>query len=657
MTERAHPTSGIFTTQKLQALLDCRLNPEAVSRVTLSKAMTAAGEKISVHGIDAWFRPQDSNYGIERTSLEPGRRTYAVPKRRWAILLALFSLEEADLDQSDTEFRRWCFARKRAAARARSASVPAAEVLLLSHAAAAVPASVVAALERGGGTVQCVDVSATDADALLARRLRSAKVVLVWPWRKAAEHALVLAGLRRARELGLPGVWVRTGDDAAPRPSLEGIEEFDAATLANDLQALLTSASVSNPAQGGAEADWFAPAPITDRPSIAVLPFVNLTGDDSGDELAASLTGDVTTLLARIPEFFVIAHSTMRGFRERHPDHDTLRRQLGVRYLLEGSVRSDGVAMRVAAELIDAGNGRSLWSQRFDRPLAEVFSVQDELTAALCAQLEPQVRVADIVHGADTANVTSWRLWQEGWHWIFVDAPQPAPERSIERFRKAIELDPDYGLAHAGLAVALATGLLWGGISREALREARHHAEIAYKRLPENPVALYAMAMITFSEPGGLEIPLDYARRAAELEPSNPMYQAVTGYLLANLGQTAEGVEKCRLALRLSPRDSREPFLCYMLGAASIANAQYEYAIETMMRCRRFSEVDFIWLMIAFAHAQLGETDRALQSLRRIQHPRPYRFYRWAVLESLWLGLPRQDKDDFLKLMPLVGIE
>jgi hypothetical protein len=94
-----------------------------------------------------------------------------------------------------------------------------------------------------------------------------------------------------------------------------------------------------------------------------------------------------------------------------------------------------------------------------------------------------------------------------------------------------------------------------------------------------------------------------------------------------------------------------------MLGAAYVANGQHELAIETMTRARRFSEVDFIWLMIAFAHAQLGETDRALASLRRIEQPRPFRFYRWALMESLWLALPRQDKEAFLELLPKAGIE
>lgn len=527
MTRQSQGTVGVFTTQKLQALLDSRCHPEAVSRAGLARAMSHAGSPISVHGIDGWFRPQDSNYGIERTSLERGRRTYPLPKRRWRILLDLFSLSLEDLDCTDADFRRWCFARMRQAS---------------------------------------------------------------------------------------------TVADAAPAP-------------------------------------WPIPEPVTDRPSIAALPLVNLTGDDETAMLAESLTEDITTLLSRIPEFFVIAHSTMRTYRHGHPDRDTLCRQLGVRYLLEGSLRTDGETLRVTTELIDAASGASLLGQRFDRPMTDLFRVQDEITTAICAQLEPRVRVEDIAYGARQGSVSSWRLWQEGWYWLFIDAPQPSPDRSLERFRRAVELEPDYALGHAGLAIALATALLWGGLGRDAVEEAREHAGIASRLLPENPVVLYAMAMISFVGPGSLEIPLEYIERAVELEPSNAMYQGVRGYLLANLGRAQEGVECCLQAMRLSPKDAREPFLCYMLGAAYVANEQYELAIETMTRCRRFSEVDFIWLIIAFSHAQLGERDRALASLKRITAPRPYGFYRWAVHESLWLGLPGREKEEFLSLLPRAGIE
>jgi TolB-like protein/tetratricopeptide (TPR) repeat protein len=659
MSRQSQATVGVFTTQKLQALLDSRCHPEAVSRAGLARAMSQAGSPISVHGIDGWFRPQDSNYGIERTSLERGRRTYPLPKRRWRVLLDLFSLSLEDLDCTDADFRRWCFARIRRASSV--ADGPPAPRIVLLHAPCAIDEArgLAEHLETGGIGVARIARAGDErdeSDDRIARQLRSSQLLLI---RAGGQPTDEEDGLRNsldlAADLRLPVLWNGIAPDSVRTRGIEILPEtIDSGTVATVIQCRVRDRrqdATSTPAP------WPVPEPVTDRPSIAVLPLVNLTRDDETAMLAESLTEDITTLLSRIPEFFVIAHSTMRTYRDAHPDRDTLCRQLGVRYLLEGSLRTDGETLRVTTELIDAGSGASLFGQRFDRPMTDLFRVQDEITTAICAQLEPRVRVEDIAYGARQGSVSSWRLWQEGWYWLFIDAPQPSPDRSLQRFRRAVELEPDYALGHAGLAIALSTALLWGGLGRDALEEAREHAGIASRLLPENPVVLYAMAMISFVGPDSLEIPLEYVERAVELEPSNAMYQGVRGYLLANLGRAREGVECCLHAMRLSPKDAREPFLCYMLGGAYVANEQYELAIETMTRCRRFSEVDFIWLIIAFSHAQLGERDRAIASLKRIIDPRPYGFYRWAVRESLWLGLPEREKEDFLSLLPRAGIE
>ncbi|MEE4299252.1 MAG: hypothetical protein V2J24_07420, partial [Pseudomonadales bacterium] len=509
------------------------------------------------------------------------------------------------------------------------------------------------ALAASGFTFVSPDTEGSDPEGELVRLLGLARAVLVYPRSGAAEDPLAHRTLDHARRLGIPALCVCLEEASTERALDAGFDVLSHGheRRADEIRSRVESMMQARPARETKPApSWSHPEPVTDRPALAVVPFVNLGGDEGSDLLAAGLTEDITTLLSRIPGFFVIAHSTMQVYRDAPADAGTLREQLGVRYLLKGSVRSAVGKVRVTVELVDAISQASLFSERFDRPLDDLFEVQDEITVAICAQLEPKVRAEDIAYGARTASVSAWRLWQEGWHWLFVDAPQPVPTRSLQRFEQAIALESDYALGHAGKAIALATGMLWGGIGPERFLEARDHAETAYKLLPENPVALYAMGMITFIEPVSLCVPLEYIERAVHLEPSNPMYQGVNGYLVANLGDAQRGVDQCLYATRLSPKDSREPFLCYMLGAAYIANEQYELAIETMTRCRRFSEVDFIWLMIAYAHAQLGETDRAVDSLRRIDAPRSYAFYRFAVLERLWLELPKQDKESFLEL-------
>ena len=487
--------------------------------------------------------------------------------------------------------------------------------------------------------------------------LASAALTLRLP-DEATPPRSVLTALEHARRLGRSALCLcPAAVDIDPLLELDAdvLQDPSAEDAAAQLVARLQPLEASTPRVEDTP-QWTPPEPVTDRPSIAVLPFVSLSGDDDSVFLAEGLTEDVTTLLSRIPEFFVIARSTMQVYRDAPADAAVLHRELGVRYLLKGSLRSNGQKVRISAELVDTASRASVFAERFDRPLDDLFDVQDELTVAICAQLEPRLRLSDMAYGARSAGVSAWRQWQEGWHWLFVDAPQPLPTRSLQRFARAIELESDYALGHAGLSIALSTGMLWGGLGPERMDEARDHAETAYKLLPENPVALYAMALLTFVEPGNLQVPLDYVTRAVELEPSNPMYRGVRGYLMANLGDAQGGVDECEYATRLSPKDSREPFLCYMLGASYIANEQYELAIETMTRCRRFSEVDFIWLMIAYAHTQLGEDDRAVAALKRIEAPRPYRFYRFAVERSFWQGRPLHEKQAFLELLPAAGI-
>lgn len=403
---------------------------------------------------------------------------------------------------------------------------------------------------------------------------------------------------------------------------------------------------------------WPAMQLVTDRPSLAVLPFVNGTGGDELTLLADSMTEDLTALLTRIPGFFVIAHATSRVYRDADalPDSRRLGRDMGVRYLVEGSLRAHGDQLRVTVQLIDAETGKGLWSQRFEHDLSNPLVTQDELTTLICAQLEPQLRLDDIAYGARTGHVTAWRLWQQGWHWLFVDAPAPMPRRAMDCFQRALALEADYGLAHAGIAIGLCTGMIWGGQGPEQAQAARDHARRAHELLPEHPVALYAMGILSFTTANDLEQAVDYLQRAVVLEPSNAMYQSVFGYLLANLGRAEEGLERCRQALELSPRDAREPFLCYMLGNACLAAGQYEEAIEVMSRCRRFSEVDFVWIMLGFAYHQLGQSHRALACLRQIHAPRPYRFYRHAILECFWRGLPRTARENYLALLPQAGI-
>ena len=674
-TAPAATTEGLFTTRKLQALLDARLNPSVSKRTHLAAAIAEAeGHAFTVHAIDAWFKRNDANLPmLKRPSLEPGHNSFPVPHSHWAALFQIFAIEMDELAPNDLLFRSWCFRAARDRHRPRT-TTPAPQQKLFLCCSAGAEAHMqrdAEQLRALGYDVVIADTGYAGAEGEVewsALRGLDACVALLAILDSTAEQELPEA-LQFARARHLPIViasaQLTRNADARLVPckliqrtphALPAYDKSLANAISEALQPAKSQSSSTAARASTPPSLWPNVQLISDRPSIAVLPFANLTGNAEHELTTDSMVDDLVSMLSRIPEFFVISRMSTQNYKHAAPDCRDVGRQLGVRYVLVGSMRGSGERLRITAQLVDTSNGVPVWNGRFDRIFDDPFAVQDQLVLEICAQLEPHVRHRDIQYGSRIGDVRSWRLWQEGWYYLFVDAPTPIPQRSLDLFEQALALDPSYAPAHAGIAIALGTGMVWGGVSASNLQRAMHHAEQAYRLLPENPLSLYAMGMLSFIQPIRMETPLEYVMRAIALEPSNPMYQAICGYLQATVGNTQQGVDQCEYAMRLSPMDAREPFLCYMLGNAYVCNRQYERAIETMTRCRRFSEVDFIWIMIAFSHAQLGEPHRAVACLQSIKAPRPYRLYEWSVFERMWLTTARDEKARFLALFAQAGI-
>jgi len=528
-------TTGVLTTQKLQSLLESGRNPAISDRRGLATSFKTMGEKISLHGIEAWFKHTDSNYQTPKDSLHPSLKSYAVPRRRWRVILELFQVPILEIGLADDEFREWCFS-------------------------------------------------------------KSDKTVL--------QH----------------------------EPPFESNAD-----------------SVSE--------SFVESRLITDRPSIAVLPFVNTGGDVRIDSLAGGLTEDIIQQLARMPEMYVIPRSTTQQYRSETPTWQRVAKELRVRYMLEGRVRRSGETLRIVVEMIDTLSGSIVWSQRFDEAEADIFKIQDNISLQICAHIEPILRLHSIRNYRGT-DLKPWQLWQHGWHEMYISSPLAAPFDSIDMFQQAVAEDPEYAHAHAGIATGLAVGMLWGGIGPEALPEAKRHAEIAFKLLPGSPAVLFGIAMITFIAPTPMTFPLEYLEHAVKLEPSNVVYQSSLGYLEAMTGSAEKGLDRCRFAIDISPKDAREPFICYMLSNAMIANGHYEDAISTMARSRMFSTVDWVWVMTGFAHFMLGDEQSAKGALREVIKvgKRSFAFYNYAIKRRLWPQVSDEDKDCYLALFPQMGI-
>ncbi len=275
---------------------------------------------------------------------------------------------------------------------------------------------------------------------------------------------------------------------------------------------LLRGRSVS--AEAGKQALAASPPSVTlhtDSPSIAVMPFANLSGDAEQEFLADGLTEDIILGLSRVKQLFVIARNTCFTYKGTTPDAQTVSRELGVRYVLEGSVRKTGDRIRVTAQLVDAKSRTPEWAERFDRKVKEILEIDDEVTEAIVAALLPALRRAEAedARRSSPEDLTAWALVNQAWVAVQSDLGDvEAATKAIRACEQALERDPDYAFAHAVLGHA------------KSLLVHQPHAH------PERS-APDALASI---------------RHALELAPDDGLIHHCHAAVLGNLGNTDEAI-------------------------------------------------------------------------------------------------------------------
>jgi adenylate cyclase len=302
----------------------------------------------------------------------------------------------------------------------------------------------------------------------------------------------------------------------------------------------------------------------TERPSIAVLPFVILSQDREHEFIADGIVEDLTTHLARLPGFVVISRNSSFAYKGQAPDIREVGRDLGVRYVVEGSLRSMGQRIRITVQLINTKTGSHLWSDQFDRDSESIFMVHDELVAGIVGCIEPALASAEVeaIDRRQPGDLDAWHyFWmassliaRRGWHGeTFGEAES--------LLRKAIEIDPDFALAHARLALHLALGHLAGNVSDIA--EVHSAAERAIV-LDPNQSEVLGFAGCALQDVGTKTRGVDLLERAIELNPSNSQAWGAlgAGYLMTS--RPEEAIEKLEYAIRINPRD---PFLRTFFGS------------------------------------------------------------------------------------------
>lgn len=358
---------------------------------------------------------------------------------------------------------------------------------------------------------------------------------------------------------------------------------------------------------------------LPDKPSIAVLPFQNLSGDPEQEYFADGLTEDIITGLSRQRWFFVIARNSTFGFKGGTVDVRNVAGQLGVRYVLEGSVRKAAGKVRVTGQLVDAAHGVHLWADRYDRELADVFELQDDITNKVIGSVGPQILVAEAarIRRKPPQNVDAWDLVLQALPHMWRASAQEQ-RRAQQLLQQAIATDADYAHAHALLGWTYVTlfNLVVGSPISEFTDKALECGARAIALDRDDPWAHLVLGM-GHARRRRSEQAVAHLSTSVEQNPSFALGYAGLGYALACGGDPERGLQALEQAERLSPRD---PFLAFYAPTvrymALFALERYEEAITV---CRATSEMHpnhaGAWRLMTVSLGLLGRIEEARQAL------------------------------------------
>jgi adenylate cyclase len=328
------------------------------------------------------------------------------------------------------------------------------------------------------------------------------------------------------------------------------------------------------------------PLPLPDKPSIAVLPFTNMSVDPEQEFFADGITEDIITGLSRLKWLFVIARNSTFTYKGKAVDVRQVARELGVRYVLEGSVRASGKRIRITGQLIDAETGKHIWAERYDRQLEDVFAVQDEITESAIAAIEPHLYAQESVRlaGQPPEAISTWGLVVRA-----IDLVSHLGQRHNEVARsllgRAVAVEPTYAKAHAILSwtVWWAAWNYWLPDESQGFGQAKRHAEEALVLDPSEPWARMMLGLCLSSE-GQHQRALRELEEALRVNPSFALAHSVYGWALARAGRFDEAVVQTGTALRLSPADSFLSFYEFLHGFALLVSRQCGEALPLLRK-------------------------------------------------------------------------
>ncbi|HEY7844466.1 MAG TPA: winged helix-turn-helix domain-containing tetratricopeptide repeat protein [Bradyrhizobium sp.] len=362
--------------------------------------------------------------------------------------------------------------------------------------------------------------------------------------------------------------------------------------------------------------------PLPDKPSIAVLPFENMSGDPGQEYFADGMVEEIITALSRFKWLFVIARNSSFTFKGKAADVKEVGRRLGARYVLEGSVRKSAGKVRIAGQLIDAVTGEHIWADRFERDLTDVFALQDELTVAVVSAIEPKLLQTEIEMATrrPLENLTAYDLYLRARQKIFLRTQEGFAE-TIRLAHRALDLDP----RSISAAVVAANGHLNSVLLRFSTdpqfdrSEAVRLARLALSLDENDERALSTAGLVTAFFIGDLETAIDYSDRAVATNPNSYIVWNYRGWIYKVAGQYEEAIRSFERGIRMSPLDPVIHNYLAGIGCALIELRRFDEAVAFVKRALRQNSSDGIAFRgLASALAHLGRDAEAREALARL---------------------------------------
>jgi TolB-like protein/Tfp pilus assembly protein PilF len=363
-----------------------------------------------------------------------------------------------------------------------------------------------------------------------------------------------------------------------------------------------------------------------DKPSIAVLPFTNMSGDPGQEYFSDGITEEIITELSRFRSLFVIARNSSFTYKGRAVNVQEVGRDLGVRYLVEGSVQRFNDRVRVTAQLIETTSGRHIWVDRYDRELKDIFSLQDEITGAIAGAIEPELGTVERERSRmkSPENLNAWDLYQRGL-WYLYQETQPGNTEALRHFERSIELNPDFAPAHASLAYVLCFDVINGykELSEDVIEDAYWSAKKAISLDERDAMAHVILGRIQL-------LRCKHEGAIAELETALRLNLNLAdahhglGFALTMSGRPADALPQFESAIRLSPYDPRASSFHEMQAWALLVMGRLTEAAGSARTAVRKPNAD-IWAYstLAAVLGHLANLDEARSALEELSERKP----------------------------------